>query len=414
MLYIDELGLKALKAKDELVSIDSKMKDEALRVMAQQLVKNSSTILSANQLDVICARERKVKESLVDRLLLTPSRIEGMAKGLIEASQYPDPIGKVLYETEMPQGMKLKKITVPMGVIGIIYESRPNVTADAAGLCFKAGSAVILRGGSDAINSNKAIVRVLRNALDMLGINNDSIQLVEDTSRETATEMMRAVKYIDLLVPRGGAALIASVIENATVPVIETGTGNCHVYIDKECDEKKAVDITINAKCSRPGVCNAIETLLVHKDVYKRVLPKIEEKLLEYNVQIRACERAKQVLNSSVDATEEDWATEFLDFILAVKVVDDIDEAISHINKYGTKHSECIITEIEENKKLFTNKIDAACVYVNASTRFTDGGEFGLGAEIGISTQKLHARGPMGANEITTYKYIIDGQGQIR
>lgn len=414
MLYIDELGLKALKAKDELVSIDSKMKDEALRVMAQQLVKNSSTILSANQLDVICARERKVKESLVDRLLLTPSRIEGMAKGLIEASQYPDPIGKVLYETEMPQGMKLKKITVPMGVIGIIYESRPNVTADAAGLCFKAGSAVILRGGSDAINSNKAIVRVLRNSLDMLGINNDSIQLVEDTSRETANEMMRAVKYIDLLVPRGGAALIASVIENATVPVIETGTGNCHVYIDKECDEKKAVDITINAKCSRPGVCNAIETLLVHKDVYKRVLPKIEEKLLEYNVQIRACERAKQVLNSSVDATEEDWATEFLDFILAVKVVDDIDEAIRHINKYGTKHSECIITEIEENKKLFTNKIDAACVYVNASTRFTDGGEFGLGAEIGISTQKLHARGPMGANEITTYKYIIDGQGQIR
>ena len=414
MLYIDELGLKALKAKDELVSIDSKMKDEALRVMAQQLVKNSSTILSANQLDVICARERKVKESLVDRLLLTTSRIEGMAKGLIEASQYPDPIGKVLYETEMPQGMKLKKITVPMGVIGIIYESRPNVTADAAGLCFKAGSAVILRGGSDAINSNKAIVRVLRNSLDMLGINNDSIQLVEDTSRETATEMMRAVKYIDLLVPRGGAALIASVIENATVPVIETGTGNCHVYIDKECDEKKAVDITINAKCSRPGVCNAIETLLVHKDVYKRVLPKIEEKLLEYNVQIRACERAKQVLNSSVDATEEDWATEFLDFILAVKVVDDIDEAIRHINRYGTKHSECIITEIEENKKLFTNKIDAACVYVNASTRFTDGGEFGLGAEIGISTQKLHARGPMGANEITTYKYIIDGQGQIR
>ena len=414
MLYIDELGLKALKAKDELVSIDSKMKDEALRVMAQQLVKNSSTILSANQLDVICARERKVKESLVDRLLLTPSRIEGMAKGLIEASQYPDPIGKVLYETEMPQGMKLKKITVPMGVIGIIYESRPNVTADAAGLCFKAGSAVILRGGSDAINSNKAIVRVLRNALDMLGINNDSIQLVEDTSRETANEMMRAVKYIDLLVPRGGAALIASVIENATVPVIETGTGNCHVYIDKECDEKKAVDITINAKCSRPGVCNAIETLLIHKDVYKKVLPKIEEKLLEYNVQIRACERAKQVLNSSVDATEEDWATEFLDFILAVKVVDDIDEAIRHINRYGTKHSECIITEIEENKKLFTNKIDAACVYVNASTRFTDGGEFGLGAEIGISTQKLHARGPMGANEITTYKYIIDGQGQIR
>ena len=414
MLYIDELGLKALKAKDELVSINSKMKDEALRVMAQQLVKNSSTILSANQLDVICARERKVKESLVDRLLLTPSRIEGMAKGLIEASQYPDPIGKVLYETEMPQGMKLKKITVPMGVIGIIYESRPNVTADAAGLCFKAGSAVILRGGSDAINSNKAIVRVIRNALDMLGINNDSIQLVEDTSRETANEMMRAVKYIDLLVPRGGAALIASVIENATVPVIETGTGNCHVYIDKECDEKKAVDITINAKCSRPGVCNAIETLLIHKDVYKKVLPKIEEKLLEYNVQIRACERAKQVLNSSVDATEEDWATEFLDFILAVKVVDDIDEAIRHINKYGTKHSECIITEIEENKKLFTNKIDAACVYVNASTRFTDGGEFGLGAEIGISTQKLHARGPMGANEITTYKYIIDGQGQIR
>ncbi|MFA5341486.1 MAG: glutamate-5-semialdehyde dehydrogenase, partial [Clostridia bacterium] len=305
-------------------------------------------------------------------------------------------------------------ISVPMGVIGIIYESRPNVTSDAAGLCFKAGSVVILRGGSDAINSNKAIVSALRDALGSLNICRDSIQLVEDTSRDTATQMMKATQYIDLLIPRGGADLISSVVKNATIPVIETGTGNCHLYVDKLFNEKYAIDITVNAKCSRPGVCNAIETLLVHKDVYEQILPKIETGLSSFKVQLRACERSIKVLKNAIPAVEEDWATEFLDYILAVKVVDSIDEAISHINKYSTKHSDGIITDIDESKRKFTSMVDAACIYVNASTRFTDGGEFGLGAEIGISTQKLHARGPMGANEITTYKYIIEGDGQIR
>ena len=414
MPYIDELGVKALKAKEELIGITTDKKNSALKLMAENLIKNSETILKANEMDVITARRKGTKESLIDRLVLNMSRIEGMAKGLIETSEFADPIGRVLFEKDMPQGMKLKKISVPMGVIGIIYESRPNVTCDAAGLCFKAGSAVILRGGSDAINSNKAIVGVLRDALAMLGISRDSIQLVEDTSRDTAAEMMKADNYIDLLIPRGGAALIESVVQNATIPVIETGTGNCHLYIDSIFNEKSAIDIAVNAKCSRPGVCNAIETLLVHKDVYKHILPKIEEEFAKWKVQLRACEKSIKVLKNAIPATEDDWATEYLDYILAIKVVDSIEEAVEHINKYGTKHSEAIITDLEESKNKFMRNVDAACVYVNTSTRFTDGGEFGLGAEIGISTQKLHARGPMGANEITTYKYIIEGNGQIR
>lgn len=414
MPYIDELGVKALKAKEELIGITTDKKNSALKLMAENLIKNSETILKANEMDVITARRKGTKESLIDRLVLNMSRIEGMAKGLIETSEFADPIGRVLFEKDMPQGMKLKKISVPMGVIGIIYESRPNVTCDAAGLCFKAGSAVILRGGSDAINSNKAIVGVLREALAMIGISRDSIQLVEDTSRDTAAKMMKADNYIDLLIPRGGAALIASVVQNATIPVIETGTGNCHLYIDSIFNEKSAIDIAVNAKCSRPGVCNAIETLLVHKDVYKHILPKIEEELSKCKVQLRACEKSIKVLKNAIPAIEDDWATEYLDYILAIKVVDSIEEAVEHINKYGTKHSEAIITDLEESKNKFMRNVDAACVYVNTSTRFTDGGEFGLGAEIGISTQKLHARGPMGANEITTYKYIIEGNGQIR
>lgn len=414
MPYIDELGVKALKAKEELIGITTDKKNNALKLMAENLIKNNETILKANEMDVITARRKGTKESLIDRLVLNMSRIEGMAKGLIEASEFADPIGRVLLEKDMPQGMKLKKISVPMGVIGIIYESRPNVTCDAAGLCFKAGSAVILRGGSDAINSNKAIVGVLRDALAMLGISRDSIQLVEDTSRDTAAEMMKADNYIDLLIPRGGAALIESVVQNATIPVIETGTGNCHLYIDSIFNEKSAIDIAVNAKCSRPGVCNAIETLLVHKDVYKHILPKIEEEFAKWKVQLRACEKSIRILKNAIPATEDDWATEYLDYILAIKVVDSIEEAVEHINKYGTKHSEAIITDLEESKNKFMRNVDAACVYVNTSTRFTDGGEFGLGAEIGISTQKLHARGPMGANEITTYKYIIEGNGQIR
>lgn len=414
MPYIDELGVKALKAKEELIGITTDKKNSALKLMAENLIKNNETILKANEMDVITARRKGTKESLIDRLVLNMSRIEGMAKGLIETSEFADPIGRVLLEKDMPQGMKLKKISVPMGVIGIIYESRPNVTCDAAGLCFKAGSAVILRGGSDAINSNKAIVGVLRDALAMLGISRDSIQLVEDTSRDTAAEMMKADNYIDLLIPRGGAALIESVVQNATIPVIETGTGNCHLYIDSIFNEKSAIDIAVNAKCSRPGVCNAIETLLVHKDVYKHILPKIEEEFAKWKVQLRACEKSIRILKNAIPATEDDWATEYLDYILAIKVVDSIEEAVEHINKYGTKHSEAIITDLEESKNKFMRNVDAACVYVNTSTRFTDGGEFGLGAEIGISTQKLHARGPMGANEITTYKYIIEGNGQIR
>jgi glutamate-5-semialdehyde dehydrogenase len=414
MTYIDRLGIKALKAKEQLIQIDTEKKNAALRLMAKNLLKHKEAIKKANTDDVINAKEKGTKEALIDRLILNDARIESMAKGLMEISQFPEPIGNVLYERVLPKGMKLKKVSVPMGVIGIIYESRPNVTADAAALCFKAGSAVILRGGSEAINSNKAIVAALKDALEEIGINKDSIQLVEDTGRDTATQMMKADNYIDLLIPRGGAGLIASVIQNATVPVIETGTGNCHLYIDSIFNEKFALDITVNAKCSRPGVCNAIETLLVHKDVYKDILPKIEEELSKYKVQLRACEQSVKVLKNAIPATEADWSEEFLDYILAVKVVNDIEEAIEHINKYGTKHSEAIVSDIEENRNKFTKNVDAACVYTNTSTRFTDGGEFGLGAEMGISTQKLHARGPMGANEITTYKYIVEGDGQIR
>jgi glutamate-5-semialdehyde dehydrogenase len=414
MTYMDQLGQNAIKAKEILSVLSTDKKNAALKQMASDLLENVERILAANMTDVENARQKGIKETLVDRLSLSKKRMEAMAQGILDCASFPDPIGEVLEEKTLENGLKLKKVRVPMGVIGIIYESRPNVTTDAAALCFKAGSATILKGGSDAINTNKAIMETIKRSLIKSNLPEGCIQLVEDTGRETVLQMMKANEYIDLLIPRGGAELIASVVKNATVPVIETGTGNCHVYIDSRYNEKYAKDITVNAKCSRPGVCNAIETLLVHKDVYKKVLPVIWEGLKEYNVLIKGDERTREILHSAVPASEEDWATEYLDFILAIKVVDSIDEAIRHINKYGTKHSECIVTDIEGNKDRFRNEIDAACVYVNASTRFTDGGVFGSGAEIGISTQKLHARGPMGAREITTYKYIIDGEGQIR
>ena len=414
MTYMDQLGQNAIKAKKILSVLSTDKKNAALKQMASGLLENVEQILAANMTDVDNARKKGIKETLIDRLSLSNKRVEAMAQGILDCAAFPDPVGEILEEKILDNGLKLKKVRVPMGVIGIIYESRPNVTTDAAGLCFKAGSATILKGGSDAINTNKAIMETIRRSLIKQSLPEGCIQLVLDTGRETVLQMMRANEYIDLLIPRGGAELIASVVKNATVPVIETGTGNCHVYIDREYNEKYAKDITVNSKCSRPGVCNAIETLLVHKDIYKKILPVIWEGLKEYDVLIRGDERTREILDFAEPATEEDWATEYLDFILAVRVVDSIDEAIGHINKYGTKHSECIITDIEESKIRFRNEIDAACVYVNASTRFTDGGVFGSGAEIGISTQKLHARGPMGAREITTYKYIIDGEGQIR
>jgi len=414
MTYIEKLCIQAVKAKDSISGIDSKKKNMILKTMAKSILENLDHIVEENKKDIKNAHETNMSSALIDRLTLNKERVEAMAEGLVQVSEYEDPIGKVLSQSTILKGMKLTKISAPMGVIGIIYESRPNVTADAAGLCFKAGSVAILRGGSDAINSNKAIIKALKEAFDAHGVDNNCVQLVEDTSREVARDLMRAKKYVDLLVHRGGAKLIESVMENATIPVIETGTGNCHIYIDEKYDPEYTQAIVENAKCQRPGVCNAIETLLVHEKVYEELLPKIAKDLEKCSVEIRADEKSKKVLPNAKLAQDSDWETEYLDYILAVKVVKNLDEAIEHINKYGTKHSEGIITKIDENIKTFFSRVDAACLYANASTRFTDGGEFGLGAEIGISTQKLHARGPMGANEITTYKYLIEGDGQIR
>ena len=354
-------------------------------------------------------------ESLLDRLRLTPERINGMAEGVEQVAALADPIGNVLEGRTLKNGLNIEKVRVPMGVIGIIFEARPNVTSDAAALCLKAGSAVILRGGKEAINSNLAVSEIMRNAVESVGFPKDCIALVKDTSRQSATELMQLSDYLDVLIPRGGAGLIRSVVENAKVPVIETGVGNCHIYVDESADVQMAANIIFNAKTSRPSVCNAIETILVHKNIAQKALPEIKKLLDTKNVEIRGCETTRKILGDSViPATEEDYAKEFLDYILAVKVVDSLDDAIDHIAKYSTGHSESIITNDYNNANKFTACVDSAAVYVNASTRFTDGGEFGLGAEIGISTQKLHARGPMGLNELTSCKFIIRGNGQIR
>lgn len=409
-----ELGQKAKLAEKQLAQASTREKNEALALMADALLEATDFIIEENKKDTDQARQAGISDSLLDRLTLSSERIEAMAQGLKDIVSLPDPIGLVESMWTNEAGLKIGRQSVPLGVIGIIYEARPNVTSDAAGLCFKSGNVVILRGGKEAFHSNKAIVQTLRSALEKSRLPIDSIQLLEDTSRETAAQMMQLNRYLDVLIPRGGASLIKAVVETATVPVIETGTGNVHVYIDQSAQLDMARDIIVNAKTDRPSVCNAAETLLIHEAIAETYLPAIEKALAPWNVELRADEKAQSILAHSVPAVEADWETEFLDYILAVKVVTSLDEAISHINQYSTGHSEAIVTSDYSASQRFHREVDSAAVYVNASTRFTDGFEFGFGAEIGISTQKLHARGPMGLPELTSSKYIVFGEGQIR
>lgn len=413
-MTLEQIGQNAKKAATILNCMGQTKKNEALQAVAKALLENAAVIMDANQKDVEAAKASGVSDAMIDRLCLTKERLAGMAEGLEQIVGLKDPVGEVIHMETRPNGLQIGQKRVPLGVIGIIYESRPNVTADAFGLCFKTGNAVILRGGSDAIHSNMAIVKVIQKALESEGVPADAIQLLEDTSRETAKEMMRLNEYIDVLIPRGGAGLIHTVVQNSTIPVIETGTGNCHIYVDEFADLEMAVNIIFNAKTQRLGVCNACESLVIHEKVMDQVLPMIKKKLDEKQVELRGDEAAKKAVSVIKAATEEDWGTEYLDAILSVKTVSSIEEGIMHINKYNTKHSEAIITKDYNNAMKFLNEIDAAAVYVNASTRFTDGFEFGFGAEIGISTQKLHARGPMGLLALTTTKYIIFGNGQVR
>ena len=414
MTQLETMGAEAKAASRFLMNAGAR-KDEALLAIAKALRENAQTIIEANRTDLENGKNNGLTDSLLDRLRLDEARIEGMAEGVAQVAALPDPIGRVIDGRTLKNGLKIEKVSVPMGVIGIIYEARPNVTSDAAALCLKAGSAVILRGGKEAICSNRAIMSVMRSAIASVGFPEDCIALVQDTSRQSATELMQLTDYLDVLIPRGGAGLIRSVVENAKVPVIETGVGNCHVYVDASANTAMAASIIYNAKTSRPSVCNAIETVLVHKDAAAAVLPAVKAELDKKNVELRGCERTRAILGDSViPATDDDYAREFLDYILAVKVVDSLDDALEHIARFSTGHSESIITSDYAAAEKFTACVDSAAVYVNASTRFTDGGEFGLGAEIGISTQKLHARGPMGLNELTSMKFIIKGNGQIR
>jgi len=413
----DEVIRKAKRAKAasaRLAAMSRAEKDEILLAMADALEAASSEILEANRRDVEAVQQKQSSAAPVDRLLLTEARIAETAEGLRTVARLPDPVGEVLAGWRLPNGIEISKVRVPLGVVGIIYESRPNVTVDAAALCFKAGNAVILRGGSDAINSNIALVRILNEAGVKHGLPEGAIEIIETTDRAAAGQLMRLTQYVDVLVPRGGHGLIRRVKEESRVPVIETGEGNCHVYVDAAADLARAEEIVVNAKCQRPSVCNAAETLLVHRDVASEFLPKVGARLAAMGVELRGCDETRRHMSEAKPATEEDWATEFLSLVLAVKVVGGVDEAIAHINRYGTRHSEAIITQNLNNARRFTREIDAAAVYVNASTRFTDGGQFGMGAEIGISTQKLHARGPMGLPELTSYKFVIMGEGQIR
>lgn len=415
MTYIETLGAKAKAAEHAAASASAKLKNEALKSIADALIQNTSLIIEKNKLDLENAVKNGMSVSMQDRLMLNEKRISDIASSVLKLIEAEDLIGSVDYGVIRPNGLKICKTRVPLGVIGIIFESRPNVTVDAATLCLKAGNTVILKGGKEAINSNKCLADVMRAAVEKAGLPADVIQLVEDTSREAAAELMKLNKYLDVLIPRGGAGLINAVVNQATVPVIETGTGNCHVYVDGSADIQMAADIVNNGKTQRPSVCNAVESLLVHKNIAEAALPVIKSKLDEHNVEIRGCKKTAEILGDCVTlASDDDYATEFLDFIISVKVVDSIEEAIEHIQKYSTRHSECIVTKSLENAEKFQREVDAAAVYVNASTRFTDGGEFGFGAEIGISTQKLHARGPMGLRELTTVKYLINGNGQIR
>ena len=414
MMTLEQIGQKAKEAEPLLRVMNGEKKNQVLLRAAEYLVKDTEFILSANETDMENGRERGMKEGLLDRLKLTEERIEGMAEGLRQIAALPDPIGGVISEWTPENVLDIRKVRVPLGVIGIIYEARPNVTADAFGLCFKTGNPVVLRGGSDAVHSNLAIVEVLQKALTDCGCPASAIQLLEDTSRETAAAFMKLNRYIDVLIPRGSAGLIATVVNNSTIPVIETGSGNCHIYVDEDADLQMAADIVYNAKTQRIGVCNACESLVVHRKVKDAFLPMLARKLSEKQVELRGDEAAREAVPSMKEASAEDWGTEYLDYILSVKTVDSLDEAIAHINRYNTGHSEAIITENKEHAEKFLQEVDAAAVYVNASTRFTDGFEFGFGAEIGISTQKLHARGPMGLEALTSYKYEIYGNGQVR
>ena len=411
---LETLGRNAKEAEIVLRNLDTAKKNQVLEAVADSLVADSKALLTANAIDVENGRKNQMPEGLVDRLMLTEARIASMAEGLRQVAALEDPIGEVTGMKKRPNGLLIGQKRVPLGVIGIIYEARPNVTADAFALCFKTGNVVILKGGSDAIHSNTAIVDCIRRTLDENGITKDAIQLISDTSRETAGEFMKMNEYVDVLIPRGGKGLIKAVVNNSTIPVIETGTGNCHIYVDESADLQMAADIVMNAKTQRVGVCNACESLLVHEKVKDAFLPVLAERLRTKNVEMRADEEAKALIPDAVTATEEDWGTEYLDYILSIKVVGSADEAIRHINRYNTGHSEAIFTRDYNNAQKFLDEVDAAAVYVNASTRFTDGFEFGFGAEIGISTQKLHARGPMGLLALTSTKYIIYGNGQIR
>ncbi|MCI6771713.1 MAG: glutamate-5-semialdehyde dehydrogenase [Oscillospiraceae bacterium] len=411
---LTSLGIDAKNASRTLMSAGTMKKNTALFAMAAAIEENAETIIAQNAVDIKNAEESGMNPSLLDRLKLDEKRITSIAEAIRQIAALDDPVGKVLGGETRPNGLKIEKVSVPLGVIAVIYEARPNVTADAAALCLKAGNAVILRGGKEAFCSNKAIAETMRNAAEKAGLDKNCIQLVEDTSRESAKALMTMNKYVDVLIPRGGAGLIKACVNNSTVPVIETGTGNCHIYVDEFADLDKAVKIIYNAKVSRPSVCNACESLVIHEKVAKDVLPIIKKELDKAGVLIHADEETAKIIPDTVKATEDDFAKEYLGLEISVKIVSDIDEAIGHITKYSTGHSESIITENYDNAMKFTSRIDSAAVYVNASTRFTDGGEFGFGAEIGISTQKLHARGPLGLRELTTSKYIIFGNGQTR
>ncbi|MBO4399004.1 MAG: glutamate-5-semialdehyde dehydrogenase [Lachnospiraceae bacterium] len=408
------MGKEAQLASAKLGVTDTAKKNETLLHAADLLIKETGSILAANAIDVANAEKKGVSPAMVDRLRLNESRVAGMAGGLRQVASLPDPVGDVLETFERPNGLQIEKVRVPFGVIGIIYESRPNVTADAFGLCFKTGNAVILRGGSDAIHSNTRITEVLRQAIADCGLPENCLQLITDTSRETVTEFMRLNRFVDVLIPRGGAGLIQSVLENSTIPVIETGTGNCHIFVDESADQEQALRIIDNAKTQRMGVCNACESLVIHEKIAAEFLPKVYAVLSAKNITMRADGEARSIVPAMEAATEEDFGKEYLGAMISVKTVANVDEAIDHINRYHTKHSDAILTNSEANADAFLKKVDSACVYVNASTRFTDGEEFGFGAEIGISTQKLHARGPMGLRELTSYKYLIRGNGQVR
>jgi glutamate-5-semialdehyde dehydrogenase len=414
-MTLEEMGKSARNASFILSSAGTGLKNATLERISCDIIKNSDYILAQNQKDITVARQAGITEALIDRLMLTKARIDGMAEGILKVAALEDPTAKVDSGWVRPNGLRIFKARVPLGVIGIIYEARPNVTVDAAALCLKSGNVCILRGGKEAINSNLALVSIMRSSLQSIGLPQDCVQILEDTSRETARELMRLNKYLDVLIPRGGVSLIRSVVENSTVPVIETGIGNCHVYIDKAADLEMGANIIFNAKTSRPSVCNAAETLLVHEAIAAEFLPRAKKLLDTKNVELRGCAKTCAILGENIKlATQEDWVTEYNDYILAIKVVENIDEAIKHINTFGSRHSEAIVTESYTNSEKFLQQIDAAAVYVNASTRFTDGEEFGFGAEIGISTQKLHARGPMGLAELTTIKYLVYGSGQTR